>query len=287
MPPLTVGTGNDTPIDITYTDQGTGRPVVLIHGWPLSGTSWENQVPALLDAGYRVVTYDRRGFGESSQPDGGYDYDTLTADLAALMTQLDLREATLVGFSMGGGEVARYLSTHGSERIAKVVFASAVPPYLYKSDDNPDGGLDDETIQGFLDGVSADRPAFLEEFTSAFFSAGDTLKVSEDVRKDAVQVALVASPTATLECIKAFAKTDFRDDLTKIEVPTLVLHGTEDPLFPYGNAVVLEREIPGARLIALEGRATSCREQRGRSSFPRSCSTAPEHTRSERMRPSP
>lgn len=150
---------------------------MLIHGWPLSGRSWENQVPALVGAGHRVITYDRRGFGESSQPWNGYDYDTLAADLQAL-THLDLREATLVGFSMGGGEVVRYLGTYGAERIAKVVLAAAVPPYLYKSEDNPDGGLDDPAIAGFEGGVTGDRLAFLDGFATVFFSAGADLLVS-------------------------------------------------------------------------------------------------------------
>ena len=142
MSKLTVGTENDTPIELHYEDHGAGRPVVLIHGWPLSGRSWENQVPALVAAGYRVIAYDRRGFGNSSQPWGGYDYDTFAADLDALLEHLDVREATLVGFSMGGGEVVRYLGTYGSDRVAQAVLAAAVPPYLYKSDDNPDGGLE-------------------------------------------------------------------------------------------------------------------------------------------------
>ena len=149
------------------------RPVVLIHGWPLSGRTWEAQVGPLVEAGFRVVTYDRRGFGWSSQPWDGYDYDTFTADLAALLEHLDLRDVTLVGFSMGGGEVARYLGTHGSDRIAQAVFAAAVPPYLYKSEDNPDGGLDDATIEQFQGGVTSDRLAFLDGFLTLFFSAGE------------------------------------------------------------------------------------------------------------------
>ena len=178
MTKLTVGTENSTPIELHYEDHGTGKPVVLIHGWPLSGRSWENQVPALIEAGHRVITYDRRGFGESSQPWGGYDYDTFAADLDVLMQHLDLREATLVGFSMGGGEVVRYLSTYGTDRVAKAVLAAAVPPYLYKSADNPDGGLDDDAIAGFQQGVKGDRLAFLDAFSTNFFSAGKDLLVS-------------------------------------------------------------------------------------------------------------
>src|SRR5688500_11483626 len=149
MPRLKVGTENATPIELQYEDRGAGAPVVLIHGWPLSSRSWENQVPALVEAGYRVVTYDRRGFGHSSQPWGGYDYDTLPADLHALWEHLDLRDVTLVGFSMGGREGGHYPGTYGRDRVAKVVLAAAIPPYLYTTDDNPDGGLDDETIAGF------------------------------------------------------------------------------------------------------------------------------------------
>ena len=228
MPRITVGTENGTPVELHVTDQGTGAPVVLIHGWPLSGRSWEAQVPALVDAGHRVVTYDRRGFGQSSQPWTGYDYDTFAADLDALMTQLDLRDATLVGFSMGGGEVVRYLSRYGSDRVARAVLAGAVPPYLYKSDDNPEGGLDDATIEQFETGVRTDRPAFLEGFATAFFSAGGTLAVSEAQARYAVSLAEPASPKGTLDCIAAFGRTDFRSDVASITVPTLVIHGDSD-----------------------------------------------------------
>ena len=155
-----VGEENGAPVELYYEDHGSGRPVVLIHGWPLSGRSWEKQVPALVEAGHRVVTYDRRGFGESSQPFGGYDYDTFAADLAALLEHLDLRDVTLVGFSMDGGEVVRYVSRYGTDRVARAVLATAVPPYLYQSDDNPEGGLDDATIQQFQDGVRTDVSRF-------------------------------------------------------------------------------------------------------------------------------
>jgi len=171
MAQLRVGTENDTSIDIHYEDHGAGRPVVLIHGWPLSGRSWEAQTRVLGEAGFRVITYDRRGFGLSSQPWEGYDYDTFAADLNALLEHLDLRDVTLVGFSMGGGEVVRYLSRYGPDRVAQAVLAAAVPPYLYKSDDNPDGGLDDATIEQFQDGVKGDRLAFLDGFTHQFFAA--------------------------------------------------------------------------------------------------------------------
>ena len=242
MPKLTVGTENGAPIELHYDDYGTGTPVVLIHGWPLSGRSWENQVPALVDAGHRVITYDRRGFGASSQPWGGYDYDTFAADLSSLLEHLDLREVTLVGFSMGGGEVVRYLGTYGTGRIAKAVLAAAVPPYLYKSDTNPDGGLDDATIAGFEAGVKNDRLAFLDSFATSFFSAGSELTVSEAQRKYAVDIAASASPKGTLDCIAAFGRTDFRDDVAKINLPTLVIHGDSDAIVPF--------EVSGKRAAA-------------------------------------
>ena len=253
MSKLTVGTENNAPIELHYEDHGAGKPVVLIHGWPLSGRSWESQVPALIDAGYRVVTYDRRGFGASSQPWDGYDYDTFAADLDALLQHLDLREVALVGFSMGGGEVVRYIGTHGTERVAKAVLAAAVPPYLYKSDDNPEGGLDDDAIAGFEAAVRGDRQAFLDEFTTGFFSAGGALKVSEPQRRYARDIAAFASPKGTLDCIKAFGRTDFRDDVAKISVPTLVIHGDSDAIVPYEVSGKRSAElIEGAQLVVIE-----------------------------------
>ena len=242
MPRLKVGTENATPIELQYEDRGAGAPVVLIHGWPLSSRSWENQVPALVEAGYRVIAYDRCGFGHSSQTWGGYDYDTLTADLHALLEHLDLRDVTLVGFSMGGGEVVHYLGTYGSDRVAKAVLAAAIPPYLYKSGDNPDGGLDDDTIAGFQDAVKTDRLAFLEQFTTTFFSAGGQLKVSEPQREYTRDIAAFASPKGTLDCIAAWKRTDFRGDVEKITVPTLVIHGDSDGIVPI--------EISGKRAAA-------------------------------------
>src|SRR2546421_4463779 len=202
MPFIRVGQENSGDVNLYYEDHGSGKPVVLIHGWPLSGRSWEYQVPALIDAGHRVITYDRRGFGSSSQPWDGYDYDTFAADLHALIEHIDLREVTLVGFSMGGGEVARYVGTHGTARIAKAVLAGAVPPYLYRSDDNPEGGLDDATIAGFEGGVRTDRIAFLDQFLIGFFTAGERgLLVSEPARLYNRAIASFASPKGTLDCI--------------------------------------------------------------------------------------
>ena len=255
MATLTVGTENGAPIDLYYEDHGAGAPVVLIHGWPLSGRSWERQVPALVDAGHRVVTYDRRGFGWSSQPWDGYDYDTFTADLHALLEHLDLRDVTLVGFSMGGGEVARYIATHGSDRVARAVLAAAVPPYLLKSDDNPEGGLDETTIAQFQEGVTGDRLAFLDGFTRAFFAAGErTDLVSEPQRLYARDIAAYASPKGTLDCITAFGRTDFRGDLEKIRVPTLIIHGDADAIVPVEVSGRRAHEaIAGSELVVVEG----------------------------------
>ncbi|WP_328810990.1 alpha/beta fold hydrolase [Rhodococcus sp. NBC_00294] len=254
MPMLSVGVENDAPIDLHYQDRGEGAPVVLIHGWPLNERSWEPQIVALLDAGHRVVTYDRRGFGSSSQPESGYDYDTFAADLSVLLETLDLRDVTLVGFSMGGGEVVRYLAKYGSDRIAKAVLAGAVPPYLYKSEDNPDGGLDDETIAGFENGVEEDRNAFLDGFATNFFSANGELKVSEEDRQYAVDMAAEASTPAILGCIEAFARTDFREDMPKIDVPTLVIHGDADAVVPFEVSGKRSHEaIANSTLVLVEG----------------------------------
>ncbi len=221
-------------IELNYTDtEGDGRPVVLIHGWPLSGASWSEQVPALTEAGYRVITYDRRGFGASDKPESGYDYDTFSEDLAGLLDHLGVSDATLVGFSMGGGEVARYLGTRGSERIRSAVLASSVPPFLLKTDDNPDGGLADEDVEGMKSGFRDGRDAFLDGFTTDFFSADGELKVTEDQRQEAISLVEPAIDVAIEACIDAFGRTDFRGDLTKIDVPVLVVHGDADGIVPF------------------------------------------------------
>ncbi|MDQ0171311.1 alpha/beta fold hydrolase [Paenibacillus tundrae] len=255
MSKVNVGAENEQPIELYYEDHGTGKPIILIHGWPLSGRSWEKQVPALIEAGYRVITYDRRGFGQSSQPWDGYDYDTFASDLHKLILHLDLRDATLVGFSMGGGEVARYVGTYGTERVSKAVFAGAVPPYLYITEDNPQGGLDDATIAEFQNGVKADRLAFLDGFTSNFFAAGDrTDLVSEPFRIYNRDIAAAASPKGTLDCIAAFALTDFRQDLEKFNIPTLVIHGDSDAIVPLEVSGQRTHEsIPSSRLVVVEG----------------------------------
>ncbi|MCK9298866.1 MAG: alpha/beta hydrolase [Methanoculleus sp.] len=251
---LTVGKENSGTIDLYYEDHGAGRPVVLIHGWPLSSKSWEKQVPALLDAGYRVVTYDRRGFGNSSKPTFGYDYDTLAEDLHRLMTELDLADATLVGFSMGGGEVARYLGTHGSDRVEQAVFISAIPPFLLKTSDNPEG-VDGSVFDGIMESISADRPAFLTGFFSDFYNVdifgGDL--VSDEVIRFSWNIAAAASPRGTLDCVPAWL-TDFRDDLISIDVPVLVIHGDADRIVPFAASGKRTHElVRGSRLVVVEG----------------------------------
>jgi len=255
MARLTVGIENDIPVQLHYEDLGTGDPVVLIHGWPLSSRSWESQVPALIEAGHRVITYDRRGFGDSSQPWNGYDYDTFASDLHALLDHLSLSDVTLVGFSMGGGEVVRFIGSYGSAKISKIVLASAVPPFLYASDDNPDGGLDDATISEFEAGVTKDRLAFLDGFVTSFFTAGDVSGlVSEPLRIHNRNIAAMASPKATLDCIAAFGRTDFRGDVAKVDVPTLVIHGDSDGIVPFEVSGKRSHElISGSTLHLIEG----------------------------------
>jgi len=231
---------------------GSGRPVVLIHGWPLSGESWSEQTPALVDAGYRVVTYDRRGFGESD-PGERYDYDALADDLDNVLSKLDLRDVTLVGFSMGGGEIARYVSRHGQDRLHSVVFAAAVPPYLLKSDDNPDGPLTAEAAGQMKSGLETDREAFFDEFITGFFSAGANLKVSEEQRQDALTLARQSNQEAALGCMEAFGTTDFRDDLPAVTVPTLVIHGDSDGTVPFqGSGKRTHEAIAGSELVVVK-----------------------------------
>jgi non-heme chloroperoxidase len=247
-------TTSAAPAEIYYEDFGSGDPIVLIHGWPLSSRSWEPQVAALVNAGHRVITYDRRGFGSSSQPWSGYDYDTFAADLDSLLTKLELENVTLVGFSMGGGEVARYIGTYGTVRIRAAVLASAITPYLYASDDNPDGGLDDATIQSQLDAIDNDRPAFLAEFAKNFFSAGSDLKVSQQQVEYAQDIARFASVKGTRDCMNVFARTDFRADLEKFDVPTLVIHGEFDGIVPFEvSGKRTAATIPGADLHVIKG----------------------------------
>lgn len=238
---------------------GNGRPVVLIHGWPLSADSWKAQVGPFRDAGYRVIAYDRRGFGRSEKPDDGFDYDTLTADLAGLLEERDLRDVTLVGFSMGGGEVARYGTNHGEERLHSIVFAAAVPPCLMKSDDNPDGLLTPEKAKEKEAGLKADREKYFDQFTRTFFSANGVLKVTEAQRQEALAVCLQSGEAAALGCMQAFATADFRDDLKKVRVPTLVIHGDSDATVPFeGSGKRTHAMIAGSELVLLRDAPHGC-----------------------------
>jgi non-heme chloroperoxidase len=254
MPRITVGKENSGSIELYYEDQGTGKPVVLIHGWPLSGSSWEKQVPALLDAGYRVITYDRRGFGNSSKPASGYDYDTFAGDLHSLITDLDLRDATLVGFSMGGGEVARYIGTYGSERVSKAVFMAAIPPFFLKTPDNPTG-VDSSVFEGIKKAIAADRPAFLSKFFADFYNV-DVLggkQISDEVVRLSWNIGAGASPKGTLDCVSAWL-TDFRKDLQRIVVPTLVVHGDADRITPLAaTGTPTQTAVKGSRLVVVKG----------------------------------
>ena len=233
---------------------GSGRPVVLIHGWPLSGRSWEDQVPALTAAGFRVVRYDRRGFGQSDKPRGGYDYDQLADDLHGVLTELGLREVTLVGFSMGGGEVARYVTRHGEDLLHSVVFAGAVPPYLARTADNPDGPLTRELADGMAQGLQNDREGFFDRFTTTLFSVGDELKVSRSQRQAAIAMCHEADQRAALRCMESFGTTDFRADLPRITVPTLVVHGDGDAVVPFeGSGRLTHAAIPQSELVVVAG----------------------------------
>ena len=254
MPRITVGQENSGSVELHYEDHGTGKPVVLIHGWPLSGRSWEKQVPVLLEAGHRVIAYDRRGFGDSSKPSFGYDYDTFAEDLHSLMTELDLRDATLVGFSMGGGEVARYIGTYGTERVSKAVFMAAVPPFLLKTPDNPTG-VDGSVFDGIKKAIAADRPAFLSKFLADFYSV-DALRgtrISDEVIRLSWNIAAGASPKGTLDCVSAWV-TDFRQDLERIDVPTLVVHGDDDRILPLAaTGTPTQQAVKGSRLVVVKG----------------------------------
>jgi non-heme chloroperoxidase len=255
MPFVNVGKENSGEIELYYNDHGSGKPVVLIHGWPLNGASWEKQTLALLDAGCRVVTYDRRGFGKSSRPTVGYDYDTFADDLHHLVSKLDLKDFTLAGFSMGGGEVARYIGKYGTKHMSKAVFISAVPPFLLKTTDNPQG-VDKSVFDGMKFAIGQDRLAFLAKFLSDFYNV-DVLKgksISDQVVQWSWNAASVASPRGTIDCVTAFGETDFRGDLQKIDIPTLVIHGTEDRIVPFPISGKRTSEmVKGAKLVAIDG----------------------------------
>ena len=254
MPYITVGQENGTDIELYYEDHGSGRPVVLIHGYPLDGHSWEKQIPALLEAGNRVITYDRRGFGRSSQPTTGYDYDTFAADLDALMRELDLLDTVLVGFSMGTGEVGRYLGTYGSRRVAKAVFLASLEPFLLKTDDNPTG-VDQSVFDGILEAVKKDRYAYFTSFYEAFYNLDETLgsRISEEALRNSWNVAAGASAHASIAAVPTWI-TDFRADVAKVDVPTLILHGTADRILPIdATGRPFHALLPTAEYVEIEG----------------------------------
>ncbi|MFG2724750.1 alpha/beta fold hydrolase [Streptomyces canus] len=254
MPYIAVGEENSAPIELYYEDHGTGQPVVLIHGYPLDGHSWEKQVPVLLEAGHRVITYDRRGFGRSSQPTTGYDYDTFAADLDKVLTSLDLTDAVLVGFSMGTGEVGRYLGRYGSGRVAKAVFLASLEPFLLKTDDNPTG-VDQAVFDGILDAVTKDRYAYFDAFYQDFYNLDETLgsRISEAAVRNSWNVAAGASAHASVACVPTWI-TDFRADVAKIDVPSLIVHGTGDRILPIDSTGrPFHALLPSAEYVEIEG----------------------------------
>ncbi|WP_017589942.1 alpha/beta fold hydrolase [Nocardiopsis ganjiahuensis] len=253
---VTVGNENSTPVEIYYEDQGTGRPVVLIHGYPLNGHSWERQTRELLAAGYRVITYDRRGFGKSSKVGSGYDYDTFAADLDTLLNTLDLRDVVLVGFSMGTGELARYVSRYGHERVAKLAFLAALEPFLVARDDNPEG-----VPQDVFDGIEAaareDRYAWYTNFFADFYNLDETLgvRISQEAVTNSWNVAVSSAPVAAYAVVSAWIE-DFRTDVEAVRAsgkPTLILHGTADNILPIDATARRFRQfLPQARYVEVD-----------------------------------
>jgi non-heme chloroperoxidase len=253
MPYIKVGKENSTDIELYYEDHGSGDPVVLIHGYPLSGSSWEKQLPVLLSAGRRVITYDRRGFGKSSHPTSGYNYDTFAEDLHKLVSHLKLRNVALVGFSMGGGEVARYIGKYGSKDVSKAVFVSSVPPFLLKTADNPEG-VDASVFEGIQKAIAADRYAFFNEFFKNFYNTDVLLgkRISEQAVHASWNVAASASATASLACVPTWHE-DFRKDLASVDVPTLVIHGDADRIVPIAaSGQRTAKLIKDARLVVIK-----------------------------------
>jgi len=252
---VTVGTENSTDIELYYEDHGSGQPVVLIHGYPLDGSSWEKQTAALLDAGYRVITYDRRGFGKSSKPTKGYDYGTFAADLNTLLTRLELDNAVLVGFSMGTGEVARYLSTYGSARVARAAFLGSLQPFLLKTDDNPNG-VPQEVFDGLTEAVTADRYAFFTEFFKNFYNTDTFLgtpRLSQEAVNASWNLATAAGATASVAAQPTWL-TDFRADIPRIDVPALIVHGTADNILPIDSTGRLfAKALPSADYVEIDG----------------------------------
>ena len=254
MSTITVGTENSTAIELYYEDHGSGQPVVLIHGYPLDGSSFEKQTRVLLEAGYRVITYDRRGSGKSSQPTVGYDYDTFAADLKVVLDTLDLTDAVLVGFSMGTGEVARYIGNYGSARVAKAVFLGSLQPFLLQTDDNPTG-VPQEVFDGLLKAVSADRFAFFTGFYQNFYNLDENLgsRVSQEVVDVSQSIAAGSSFYSSVADQPTWL-TDFRGDIHKIDVPALIVHGTADRILPIDSTGrVFAKSLPSAEYVEIEG----------------------------------
>ena len=254
MSTITVGTENSSDIELYYEDHGSGQPVVLIHGYPLDGSSWEKQTHALLEAGYRVITYDRRGSGKSSQPTVGYDYDTFAADLKIVLDTLDLTEVVLVGFSMGSGEVARYISNYGSTRVAKAVFLGSLQPFLLQTDDNPTG-VPQEVFDGLLKAVTADRFAFFTGFYQNFYNLDENLgsRVSQEVVDVCQSIAAGSSFYSSIADQPTWL-TDFRGDIPRIDVPALIVHGTADRILPIDSTGrVFAKSLPSAEYVEIEG----------------------------------
>ena len=254
MPSIKSTQSDGEVVNLYYEDLGKGKNVVFIHGWPLSGAMWEYQVTQLPQQGMRCITYDRRGFGHSDKPFGPYDYDTLAADLKAVLDGLDLQDVTLVGFSMGGGEIAKYFSLYGGARVSKVVLISAVVPYMLNTPDNPEG-VPQEMFDKMLKDMTADRPAFLEAFNKDFFGVSVMAHPASDaLLQQACNAAMHASPIATIQCAKSFSSTDFRADVPKINVPTLIIHGDKDkivPIKPTGDQTA--KLLPNAIYKVYEG----------------------------------
>jgi non-heme chloroperoxidase len=251
---ITVDKENSTNIDLYYEDLGSGQPVVLIHGYPLNGHSWERQTKALLDAGYRVIAYDRRGWGQSSQPTTGHDYDTYTADLNELLEQLELTEIALCGFSMGTGEVVRYLGKYGSDRVDRAVLFGTIPPFLLKTDDNPEG-VDGSVFEGIKEAAIKDRYAWFKQFFDDFYNVDKLApeRISDQAWQASFNVACTGSAYSSYACVDTWL-TDFREDLPKIDVPTLVLHGTEDRILPFeATAGRLGDLIDEVEVVPVEG----------------------------------
>ena len=254
MATITAGQENTTPIELYYEDHGSGDPVVLLAGWPLDSRSWEPQVHELLEAGHRVIVYDRRGFGSSSRPTEGYDFDTLAADLDRLMTELDLRDATLVGFSLGTGELARYIGAHGTDRLKACVFIETLAPSFARSDQNPEG-VDQAGVTGAQDAIRADRFAWLTGLLGDLLNLDENLgtRVSEETVRSLWDAAADASPWATWACPPGWLE-DFTEDIKRIDIPTLIMHGTADRILPIaGQGRRLHAALPDARYIEIEG----------------------------------